>query len=199
MERIGLRPKGVSMNLIRGLLAVLLLAAPVLAQKSTATATIAPYAGGTVTATFQAQGARHPAVRQVSGTINGSGVFTLYVWDNLYTNYAPSTTQFNICAAPPYQTTCYSTTAAVTGATDDVSSIFSSAPNPPSSGGSGPCTGTSTTEIGCTTTDSIALYSGLGLRLHDMDTVNGGITIYEDGTKPIQLTALTGGIGSDSQ
>jgi hypothetical protein len=32
-----------------------------------------------------------------------------------------------------------------------------------------------------------------------MDTVNGGITIYEDGTKPIQLTALTGGIGSDSQ
>ena len=117
------------------MLGILLIAGSAWAQRSTATATVAPYAGGTVTATFQPQGGGKPTVTQRSGAINGSGAFSLDVWDNLYSGYRPSVTQFTICAASPYQTTCYSNTAAVTGATDNVSSIFSSAPSPPSPGG----------------------------------------------------------------
>jgi hypothetical protein len=132
---------------IRNLAALFVLsmfAGAAFAQSSTVTATITTaWAGGSVVATFQSQGGGLPPAqnRQVSGTIDNTGSFSLRAWNNAYAGYAPSLTVFQICvgSAPA---TCYSTTVAITSSSQDISSSFSGAPSPPSAGGIASVAGT---------------------------------------------------------
>lgn len=100
-----------------------------MAGQSTVTATIPSYAGGSVTAIFNPQGRGKPAIVKNHATIDSSGHFSLLAWDNSYALYAPSTTTFliNVGAA-----TKYSATVSIVGASEDITSAFASATEPPS-------------------------------------------------------------------
>lgn len=99
--------------------------------QSTVTATIPAYAGGSVVAIFQSQGAATPTIRQVSGTLDDAGVFTLTAWDNTFAAYSPSVTVFNISVGF-YPATNYSVTVAIAGDFEDISALFTNAPSPTS-------------------------------------------------------------------
>lgn len=116
---------------------MLFLSSVAMAQQATVTATITPYAGGSVVARFQAQGGGSPSITQTSGPINSSGQFSLTAWNNAYAGYGPSVTSFTICvgASPA---TCYTTSVSISGSSQDISAAFSGAPSPPSGGGSLP-------------------------------------------------------------
>lgn len=95
--------------------------------QSIVTATIATYAGGSVTATFNEQGGGSPAITQTSGPIDANGNFSLTAWDNSNAIYKPSTTTFIIVAIDG---TTFSTTLSVTGTSVSISSAFANAPAP---------------------------------------------------------------------
>jgi hypothetical protein len=126
-----------------------LLALPVMAQRTTVTATIASYAGGTVQATFVPQGGGRPTDSPLSATIDSTGNFSLFAWNNANAAYTPSVTTFVICAGPNLAT-CYNTSVRIFGTSQDISSSFTNAPAPPSGGGV--ATVTATTPIVATTT-----------------------------------------------
>lgn len=100
--------------------------------QSTVTGTIAAYAGGSITATFVSQGGGSPAVTTVSGNIASNGTFSLLAWDNTNALYAPSQTNFQIQVG---ESTFYNAITTVAGTSENISSIFSGAPTPPSEAG----------------------------------------------------------------
>lgn len=96
--------------------------------QSTVIATIPAYAGGSVTAFFQPQGGGQPALLQNSATIDNTGHFSLLAWDNTNALYAPSATVFCISVGQ----TKYSATVQVAGTSEDISTAFANATEPPS-------------------------------------------------------------------
>ena len=99
-----------------------------IAGQSTVSATIPSYAGGSVTAFFQEQGGGSPAILQNSAKIDSTGHFSLLAWDNSHALYAPSVTSFVIGVG----STQFLATVSVVGASQDISTAFASATQPPS-------------------------------------------------------------------
>lgn len=173
------------MKTLRPILAILLFSCVGYGQQANVTATIASYAGGSVTATFQQQGGGSPPAsqQQVSGTINSSGTFSLLAWNNAFSGYAPSATVFNICAAGSNPSTCYSTTVNISGSSQDISSAFAGAPMPPGSGGIGSVSGTAPIEA-TTTGDSVAVSC-------PSCATGSGLSGMTAGQVPVAATATT--------
>lgn len=145
------------MKTLCAILAALLFSCVGYGQQATVTATIASYAGGSVIATFQQQGGGSPPAsqQQVSSSINSSGSFSLLVWNNAFSGYAPSATVFNICASGSNPSTCYSATVRISSSSQDISSAFTSAPTPPGAS----TTVTATSPVVATTTGNAVVIS----------------------------------------
>ena len=92
------------------------------------TATIAAYAGGSVTANFTKQGGGAPSIGQNSATIDQNGTFVLSAWDNTNPLYAPSITTFIIQVGH----ISYSAAVQIAGTAVDISAAFSHSPSLPS-------------------------------------------------------------------
>ena len=168
------------------LLALLLSAPFALAQQATVTATISNYAGGAVTATFVPQGTGGPTVTVVNGPINLNGAFSLLVWNNTFFSYAPSVTQFQICAAAPNTSTCYTATVTITG-NQDITSAFNGAPTP--GGGTGPG------GINQLTGD-VTAGPGTGSQAATLATVNSNTGSCGDATHVAQVTLNAKGLAT---
>jgi hypothetical protein len=100
-----------------------------IAGQSTVSATIPSYAGGSVTAIFVPQGGRKPSILKNHATIDSTGHFSLLAWDNSNALYAPSTTTFLITVGAITKSTA---TVSTVGTSQDITSAFASATQPPS-------------------------------------------------------------------
>ena len=139
-----------------------------MAGASTVTGTVASYAGGSITAIFQAQGGGSPPANnvQVSTTLDGSGVFSLTAWENTYSAYNPSVTTFLLQLG----STQFSVTTAINSTSQDISALFADAPAPPAAGGVPSVNGI---------TDAVTIAAGTNVTV---DTVSSTITINSEQT-----------------
>lgn len=140
--------------------------------QSTVTGTVAAYAGGSIIATFVAQGGGSPTVTTVSANIASNGTFSLLAWDNTNALYAPSQTNFQIQVG---ESTFFNASTVVAGASEDISTIFAGAPAPPGGGGSFSSLAGGTNTSAAMVVGSGASLSVTGSGTNNANNVNGAV------------------------